>query len=103
MFKFGLFPGNCGPPWHPLCGSIEVTFFFLDDSIRTILYIKQGFKEVLGCISYNHIFKLPTIGKKKKKSSGAEVKLLSYVQTDTTTPNIVGPHCWELLRPFARG
>ena len=25
-----------------------------------------------------------------------------YVQTDATTPNIVGQQCWELLRPFAR-
>ena len=25
----------------------------------------------------------------------------SYVQTDATTPNIVGQQCWELLRPFA--
>ena len=28
MFRFGLFPGNCGPPRYPLSGSIEVTFFF---------------------------------------------------------------------------
>ena len=25
----------------------------------------------------------------------------SYVQMDTTTPNIVGQKCWELLHPFA--
>ena len=29
------------------------------------------------------------------------VKLLCYLQTDTTTPNIVGQQCWELLRPLA--
>ena len=29
------------------------------------------------------------------------VQTLSYVQTDGTTPNIVGQQCWELLRPFA--
>ena len=28
--------------------------------------------------------------------------MLSYVQKDAQTPNIVGPTCWELLRPFAR-
>ena len=26
----------------------------------------------------------------------------SCVQTDATTPTIVGQQCWELLRPFAR-
>ena len=26
----------------------------------------------------------------------------SHVQTDATTPNIVGQQCWELLCPFAR-
>ena len=28
--------------------------------------------------------------------------MLSYVQTNAQTSNIVGPTCWELLRPFAR-
>ena len=28
--------------------------------------------------------------------------MLSYVQTNAQTPNIVGPTCWELLRLFAR-
>ena len=30
------------------------------------------------------------------------LSLLSCVQTDATTPNIVGQQWWELLRPFAR-